>query len=103
MTSLVELPLQARPQRFRAIIGGLGYRFTVQWCDPAQAWRMDVSNDAGEALVNGLMLVTGCDIVEQFAYLGFNFKLAAYTDHAPEQVPTFENLGATGHVVAAVP
>jgi hypothetical protein len=45
-------------------------------------------------------MVTGADLLEQFGYLGLNFALVAQTDNSPDTVPTFDNLGTTGHLYA---
>jgi hypothetical protein len=41
----------------------------------------------------GVPLVTGVDLLAQYAYLGFIGSLVVQTDHDPDATPTYENLG----------
>lgn len=98
MTTAVEIPLQATPQTLQVSLSGTTYTLTVRWCDPAQAWFVDVADALGNDLADGLMMVTGADLLEQLGYLGFQGQFIVQTDHNADAVPTFANLGGTGHL-----
>nr|WKF61912.1 hypothetical protein HUO10_006444 [Paraburkholderia busanensis] len=93
-----EIPLSAKPQTFSISLGGVSYRMTLRWNIPAAAWMIDIADASSNPLVGSIPMVTGIDLLEQYAYLGFNGKLVAQTDHDPNAVPTFDNLGSTGHL-----
>lgn len=93
-----EIPLSAKPQTFSIALGGVTYKMTLRWNVPASAWMLDIADATGNALVGSIPLVTGVDLLGQYAYLGFTGKLVVQTDHDPDSVPTFDNIGTTGHL-----
>lgn len=94
-----EIPLSPQPQRFLIPINGTTYQLTVQWRDTDQGgWVLDIADAQGAPIVNGMPLVTGCDLLAQYAYLGFGCALTVSTDFDPDAVPTFDNLGQTSHL-----
>lgn len=46
-------------------------------------------------------MITGANLLEQYAYLGIDVDLRVQTDNDPDKLPTFENLGITSHLYAA--
>ncbi|VXB25340.1 conserved hypothetical protein [Burkholderia sp. 8Y] len=93
-----EIPLSAKPQTFSIPLGGVTYKMTLRWNVPAEAWMLDVADASGSAMVGSIPLVTGVDLLGQYAYLGFAGQLVVQTDNDPAAVPTFDNLGTTGHL-----
>lgn len=77
-------------------------KMNYQWNRFSQSWAVDVSDEDGNALVTSVPIVTGCDLLAQFGYLGFSGQLIAQTDGDPQAVPTFANLGTQGHVYFVV-
>lgn len=61
-------------------------------------WVVDITDRTGLPMVNGITLVTGCDLLAQYRHLGFNGQLRVQTDDAPDAVPTFVNLGNQSHL-----
>lgn len=100
MTTYYEIPLSGSPETFNIALAGTTYGFTVRWNVPNASWIIDISDASGNPIVSGIPMVTGADLLEQYAYLGLNFALIAQTDNAPDAVPTFANLGTTGHLFA---
>lgn len=98
--SIYEIPLQsATPQKFSVPINGVTYSLSFQFCDaPDGGWLMNIADTYGTSLANGIPLVTGVDLLEQYAHLGFGFKMFVLTDGAPAACPTWGNLGSTSHV-----
>ena len=99
MTTAYEIPLIAGPQQLVISLAGTSYQLTLHWCVPAAAWVLDIaSSDGSTPIVSGIPLVTGADLLEQYAYLGIGGKLVAQTDGDVYAVPTFNNLGNGGRL-----
>lgn len=75
----------------------MNLRMTIKWNPPAACWVADLSDENGNAIISGVALVTGADLLEQFGYLRFGGQLVVQTDHDTDAVPTFTNLGTEGH------
>lgn len=99
MTTPREVPLHPFNQRFTISLAGVEYTVLAYWSQAAGCWVLDLYDSTGEAaLLCGTPLVTGSDLLEQFEYLGLGGQLVVQTDHDVGAVPTFENLGTTGHL-----
>lgn len=75
----------------------------TKWNVPANCWMIDLFDADGNQILQGLALITGADLLEQFAYLGLGGQIVAQTDHDTDAVPTFENLGSSGHMYYLTP
>lgn len=94
MSSFYEIPLSPDPQTFRVTLGGVDYRLRFTYREAtAGGWVLDIMDSEGGALVQGVPLVTGADLLEQYQYLGINGALYVQGSPDPDSVPTFENLG----------
>ena len=101
--TVVEVPLSAQPETFSISLGGIAYQLTVIYRDAAEGgWVLDIADANGTPVVGGIPLVTGCDLLEQYAHLGFTGGLAVQTDHDTFAVPTFANLGSRSHLYFVV-
>ena len=93
------IPLSPTPQRFTINLGGIEYGLTVRYRNAMMGgWVVDIADRSGLPMVNGIPLVTGCDLLAQYSHLGFAGELMVQTDDAPDAVPTFENLGDLSHL-----
>lgn len=97
MSTVLEIPLSAQSQTFQITLSGKAYRLAVTWRDP-YGWFLDITRVDGAALVSGVPLVTGADLLAQYAYLGIPGKLVVVSDGDPYAVPTFGNLGTGSHL-----
>jgi hypothetical protein len=61
-------------------------------------WCFDMFTAAGVPILSSVPLVTGLDLLAQFAYLGLGLAFFVATDEAPLNTPTYENLGLTAHL-----
>jgi len=95
---VVEIPLKATPQQLTVTLNAVDYRLKVVWNEQNQSWVMDIADSSGNAIASGLPLVTADDLLEQLAYLGIGGKMIVQTDFDTMAVPTFANLGTTGHL-----
>lgn len=94
-----EIPLTPAPQRFSISLAGTFYRLAILWRDNAQGgWVLDIATQDGTPIIGGIPLVTGCDLLAQYKYLGLGGALVVQTDHDPDAVPTFANLGVQGRL-----
>lgn len=78
-------------------------KFNLQFNLVANCWVGNMSTDDGVPVISGIPLVTGADLLEQFGYLGLGGQMFAQTDHNADAVPTFEDLGTTGHYYFTTP
>lgn len=94
-----EVPLISLPQQFQVTLSGVDYRVRLTWCWPIQCWIMDMyAADTLEPILLGNAVVTGADLLAQFAYLDFPGALVVQTDHDRLAMPTFDNLGTLSHI-----
>lgn len=94
-----EIPLSPEPQRLAITLAGVAYVLTVRWRDADQGgWVLDIADGQSVPILAGVPLVTGADLLAQYAHLGFAGELIVQTDHDLDAVPTFENLGDTSHL-----
>lgn len=95
--TVLEIPLSAQAQTFQITLSGRAYRLAVTWREP-YGWFLDIARVDGTALINGIPLVTGVDLLVQYAYLGIAGKLVVLSDGDPFAAPTFANLGTQAHL-----
>lgn len=102
MTTVYEIPLTPQAQNFSITLAGVDYQMMVKWCDPGSEWVLDIFDGQGNALLRGVPLVTGADLLEQYAHMGFGGKLIVQTDSDIHAMPTYDNLGAASHLYFVV-
>lgn len=93
-----EVPLSPEPQRFNLTMAGADYICYAQWNVPAACWVLSISDADEAAILHGIPLVTGIDLLAQYKHLGFGGSLLVQTDYDADAVPTFANLGVTGRL-----
>jgi hypothetical protein len=98
MTSYFRIPLEvAAPQQFSITLGQVEYRITVRYRNVEQGgWFIDIADANGAAILAGIPLVTGADLLAQYKHLNFGGRLWVQTLSDPDAVPTFDNLGSDG-------
>lgn len=97
------IPLIPDFQTFSVTLAGTQYTMTVKWCAPSSCWVLNIANGDGDPILQGIPLVTGCDLLGQYAYLNFGGELRVQTSSDPEAVPTFTNLGKEGNLFFVIP
>jgi hypothetical protein len=93
-----EIPLSPEPQKFNIGLAGTEYQVRLYWNKTDAAWYMDLNEADGTPLQQGIPLVTGIDLLKQYPHLGVGGSLVVQTDYNPDAVPTYDNLGTTGHL-----
>lgn len=101
--STYEIPLTPTPQTFSISLSGVDYLVTVRWNVAAAAWCADLASVDGAAILAGVPLVTGADLLAQYGYLGLGGALVAQSDNDPDAVPTFDGLGVNGRLYWVTP
>lgn len=108
MTTFSEIPLSGTPQAFNIALPQsntqplqvVQYRMVLQYrAAPLGGWVMDLYDGLGNPLLCGTPLVTGADLLAQFAYLGLGGGIGIYSDGVPDAVPSFDNLGSGSHMI----
>lgn len=93
-----EVALDNFAQKFSISLSGVTYNLTLVFNTMSDCWVLDIADINNVPLVCGIPLVTGHDLLEQFEYLGIGGGLLCLTDSTPEVVPTYDNLGTSGHL-----
>ena len=98
-----EIPLQPTNQNIRISILNVTYIIRTYYCDRENGgWVIDISKSDGTALVQGIPLVTGADMLGQYEYLGLGFGLIFASDGDINAVSGFNDLGVSGHLYVVV-
>ncbi len=103
VTKVLNIPFDPVAQKFGIALNGTNYNLRSVWNDVSQCWIVDIADSDDIALVSGVAIVTGDDLLAQFEYLGIGGGLIATTDAVTDEVPTYANLGTSGHVYFVVP
>ncbi len=102
VTTSYEIPLEPAAQTFQIALAGVSYSVTLWWSWATDSWNISIADANGVPIVSSIPLVTGVDLLGSFEYLDFGGQLVVQTDHDPDAVPTYANLGTTGHVYFVV-
>jgi hypothetical protein len=97
------IPLVPQAQTLAITLAGINYNLNVYWNVPNDSWMLDLLDVDGKAILTGIPLVTGADLLEQFAYLGIGGQLQVQTTNDTFAVPTYINLGTSGLLYFVVP
>jgi hypothetical protein len=101
MTSMNIIPLSGIPEIFNITLAGVGYTMQFLWRDCPSlgvGWYMDIGDANGVPILCGVPLVTGANLLEQYAYLGIGGGLMVYSAGDPDTPPTFYTLGDTSQL-----
>jgi hypothetical protein len=98
MATPFEIPLSSQPQKFSIELNKVEYNISFQWCEPAKCWKLDIYDINNAAILTGIPLITGVNLLEPFPYLNFNGQLIVQTDYDLDAVPNFDNMGTNGHL-----
>ena len=98
--AVYEIPLSPQPQALNVTFpSGVSYDLRLVYLfTPNDCWELDINDSDGNPIVCGIPLVTGADLLAQYAYLNFGCKMYCTTDGDNSAVPRFYNLGNTAHL-----
>lgn len=94
--NLVEIPLTANNQSFSVTINNVDYQMSVIWRETF--WALDINDANAQPLALSLPLITGADLLAQYAYLNLGFSLIVLCDKAGQEDPTKDDLGTYSHL-----
>lgn len=94
--ALSEILLSPDNQQFSLAVNGNTFSFRVLWRDTC--WVLDISDSAGTAIVSGIPLVTGADLMAQFSHLSLGFSMVVACDVPGQDYPTETDLGTRSHL-----
>lgn len=92
-----EIPLSPDNQQFNIAVNGTTYTIRAIWRDAA-GWVIDLLDSGGTAIINGIPLVTGADLLSQYSCLGLGFVLMVICDVAGQAYPSKTDLGTFSHL-----
>jgi hypothetical protein len=96
-----EIPLSPQPQTFSISLAGVAYNITLLWRESpvGGGWFIDLADASGNAILAGIPLVTGVDLLAQHKHLGIKAQLWVATDGVNYfDTPTFQNIGVSSHL-----
>lgn len=102
MTTLLEIPLIASPQKLTISLNSVVYSLSLKWNTFLDCWVMDFGLQDGTPILSGVPMVPNVDLFEQYEYLDFGGVLVA-ANETDDDPPTFTNLGDTGHLYFITP
>ena len=93
--AIFNIPLDVgQPQTFPIQLSGVEYQLTFRYRNaPDGGWILDIADVASNPIINGIPLVTGANLLDQYQHLFFRGALFMQTTSDPDAVPTFANLG----------
>lgn len=93
-----EIPLSAEPQTFNIQLSGVERKLRFYWNKWSECWMLDMMTNLGAPLLLGIPVITGADLLGQYAYMELGGSIVVQTDFDLDAVPTFDNLGTLGRV-----
>jgi len=108
MAQAFEIPLKpATQQKLHISLSGVDYTLSLTFNSHANAgiglWMLQIGDTLESVLVSGIPLVTGCDLLEQFHYLGIPGALIAQGAGHSNPPPNFTDLGSGSHLFYVLP
>lgn len=102
-STVYEVPITPGvAQAFSTTLLGVSYNMRLVWNSASNCWVLDIADQNNVAIVLGIPLVTGVDLLAQYEYLGIGGNLVCLTDTNPDLVPTYQNLGDSSHLYFVV-
>ncbi|ECY5338487.1 hypothetical protein AVB71_19445 [Salmonella enterica subsp. enterica serovar Stanley] len=92
----VEIPLVDDNQTFATTINGTVYHLSVIW--RGEYWVLDLADSNGSAIISGMPMITGADLLAQYRYMNLGFSLVVLCDVAGQENPTQFDLGTFSHL-----
>lgn len=97
------IPLVPANQEFNISLAGVSYHLKVNWNKFSNAWVLDVQDIQGNNILTGVPMVTGCDLLEQYGYLGIGGAMVVQSTNNADLVPDYASLGVSGFLFFIIP
>lgn len=93
-----EIPFTPEPQTFVIALAGVDYRLTTVWNKASESWTLDIMKPDNTPIVTGIPIVTGSNLLHQYAYLGIAGKIFVQSAGDVTKIPGLADLGIGGLV-----
>jgi hypothetical protein len=94
-----KIPLLNEPQKFAIDLNGKPFIMTSRYNPEMPNWNLSMQDgETEEFIFTGLPLVTGLDLLSQFAHLGIEGSFIVFTDGDDLAIPTELNLGVESNL-----
>jgi hypothetical protein len=97
------IPLTPQNQELDVSLAGVTYHLRIKWNAAQQSWSLDIQDSQQEPILNGIPLVTGCDILEQYGYENIGGAMVVQSTTSPDTGPDFNSLGSTVNLFFIIP
>jgi len=94
--AIMEIPLSPDNQRFAISINNTNYKMRILWREIN--WILDIQDENGTDIITGIPLVTGVNLLAQYAWLRFDFGLWVVSDSVLNEAPGQFDLGYAAHL-----
>lgn len=103
MTTANQIPFIAQAQQMQITLGSVAYNLRMLWNKFNNTWMLDILDQDSNAIISGMAVVTGEDLLIAFEYLEIGGALDAgqlqvQTTSNTFVPPTYDNLGTDGNV-----
>lgn len=88
---IFEIPLRSGSQKFITTLNGKAYQLRLIWRAPV-GWFLDIAKTDTTPLVNGIAVVTGVNLIQQYQHL-IKGELWVYTEGLEN--PDYQSVGDT--------
>lgn len=89
-----EIPLLPSSQNLTINVGNTNYMLDIIW--KSDTYIMNIKTGKGEPIINGIPLLTGLDLLEQFKYFGIVGEWVMLPV-IPYEEAVYETLGFSSH------
>lgn len=97
----MEIPLSAaQPQSLTIALAGVVYNITLKWCNAplGGGWVIDIADANDNPIINGIMMVTGLDLLAPYPQYNFGGQLIAKEHNPLLPGPAYADLGSDGRL-----
>lgn len=107
MHHVFEIPFTPKAQQITANLSGVDYKLSIRYSN-YNYWIMDITDIDDVPVLSGIPIVTGTDLLGQFAYLDLAKEavivaLTLVGGRPSDAIPTYKNLGIDSHVYYVTP
>jgi hypothetical protein len=98
-----RIPLIPANQEFDISLANVSYHLRIKWNSFSNAWILYIEDSQQNPIIGGIPMITGCDLLEQYAYLGIGGAMIVQSTNNPDLVPGYATLGSTGNLFFIIP
>lgn len=92
------IPTSPAQQIFDIDLQNKTYTFRLLYNKFMETWTFDLYDENKNPLVMGAPLVTGVNLLDQYAYLGIKGQVVIYTEGDRDRLPSIDGLGVDTNI-----